>query len=82
MVPWSAFPGVCFSSLSDVHECYHGLQMALVGLDKHLPSWKSPNNWLVRLAIKLATFVIPRAQRPQMRQSSFVQLVQIEKPAT
>ena len=31
-------------------------QMALVGLDKHLLSWKSPYDWLVGLAIELATF--------------------------
>jgi len=34
-------------------ECLGSLQMALVGLDKLLPGWKSPHDWLVRLAIEL-----------------------------
>jgi len=40
MFPWSAFPGACFLSLSDMLECSGDLQMAVVWLDKHLPSWK------------------------------------------
>jgi len=31
------------------------LQMAVVFIDKHPPSWKSPHNWSEGLAIKLAT---------------------------
>jgi len=32
-----------------------GLQMAVVGIDKHPTSWKSPHDWPESLAIKLAT---------------------------
>jgi len=55
MVPWSAFPAACFSSLSDMLESLGGLQMAVVWLDKHPPSYKLPHDWLESLTIKLAT---------------------------
>jgi len=62
-----------------VHECLDGFQMVLVGLDKKLPSWKSPHDWLVRLAIKVAAFCdIYSSIRLQTRPSG---CVQIRKPA-
>jgi len=47
MTHWSAFPRAYFSGLymSDVFECMGGFQMAVVGLDKHPPGWKSPHDW-------------------------------------
>jgi len=51
MVPWSAFPGACFSGLSDVLKCSGGHQMAVVLLDKHPLGWKLPHDWLEIKAI-------------------------------
>jgi len=55
IVSWSAFPGAYLLGLSDMLECLGGLQMALVWLENHPPSWKSPHNRPESLAIKQAT---------------------------
>jgi len=50
-----------------VHECLGGLHMASVGLDSHLPEWKSTHNWLPRLTIELDSLL--GSKRPQTRPS-------------
>ena len=47
----SAFTQASFSSLSDVHECSGGLQMAPSSLDKQTANCDSPHDWLMSLAI-------------------------------
>jgi len=63
MLPWSAFPGACFSGMFDVLECLDGLQMVVVWLDKHPPSWKSPYDWPESFAIKLASIWVQMGLR-------------------
>ena len=49
----SAFTQISFSSLSDVHECSGGLQMASSYLYKKTASCNSPNDWLMSLSMDL-----------------------------
>ena len=51
----SAFTQTSFSSLFDIHECSGGLQMAPSSLDKKTAGCNSPHDWLMSLAIDLAT---------------------------
>jgi len=82
LFPWSAFPGACFLGLPDMLDCSGGLQMAVVWIDKHPPSWKSLHDWPESLAIKLATICdICSSNRPQVRPSSS-QLQHVEKLTT
>jgi len=81
MDPWSAFPGACFSGLSDVLKCSSGLQMAVVWLDKHLP-----------MQLEIATLLARKLGRQigyymwylelKMGPSGSVQLLHMEKPTT
>ena len=50
-----AFPVASFSGLSDIHECSCGLQMATSSLDKQTTGCNLQNNWLMCLAMDLAT---------------------------
>ena len=50
----SAFTQASFSSLSDIHECSGGLQLALSSLDKQTAECDSPHNWLMSVAMDLA----------------------------
>ena len=49
-----AFTQTSFSSLSDVHECSGGLQIAPSSLDKETAGCNSPRDWLMSLAMDLA----------------------------
>jgi len=68
----------------DLQNFLGDLQMTLVGLDKHLPDWKSPHDWKVKSSIELATFVISRAQRYWLISVTYQTSVsaQIHKPQT
>ena len=52
-VEQSAFIQASFSSLSDVHECSGGLQLAPSSLGKQSADCDSPHNWLMSLAMDL-----------------------------
>ena len=54
-VDQSAFTQTSFSSLPDVHECSGGLHMALSSLDKETAGCNSPHEWLMSLAMGLAS---------------------------
>ena len=49
----SAFTQASLSSLSDVHECSGGLQMAPSSLDKQTANCDSPSDWLMSLSMNL-----------------------------
>jgi len=72
------FPGLLLLRLVskaclDMLECLGGLQMAVVWIDKHPPSWKLPHDWPESLVIKLATICdILSSNGPQVRLSSSV----------
>ena len=53
-VEQSAFTQASFSSLSDIHECSGGLQIAPSSLDKQIADCDSPLNWMMNLAMDLA----------------------------
>ena len=53
-VEQTAFTQASLSSLSDIHECLGGLQMAPSSLDKQTVGCNSPHNWLMILAMDLA----------------------------
>ena len=53
-VEQSAFTQASFSSLSDIHECSGGLQMALSSLGKQTADYELPYDWLMSLAMDLA----------------------------
>ena len=52
-VKQSAFTQASFHSLSDVHECSGGLQMAPSLLDKQSAGCNSSHNWLMSLAMDI-----------------------------
>ena len=52
----SAFNEASFTGLSGVHGCSGGLLMASACPARQTDSWQSPQDWLVRLGIDLATF--------------------------
>ena len=54
-VTQAAFAVACFGGLTDVHECSGRLKMARYPLDKQTASCNSPADWLVSLAMDLAT---------------------------
>jgi len=74
------FPRTFLSGLSEVLKCSDGLQVAVVRLDTYPTSCKSPHDWPVSLAIELVTICdIYSSNRPQLRPSGSVQLVQMKK---
>ena len=54
-VTQAAFAVACFWVLSDVHECWGDLLMAPSPVDKQPAGYKSPHDWLLSLAMDLAT---------------------------
>ena len=50
----STFTQAPFSSLSDIHECSGGLQMAPFSINKHIANCDLPHDWLMSLAMDLA----------------------------
>ena len=53
-VEQSAFTQASFSSLSDIHKCSGGLQMASSSLGNHTTDSESPIDWLMSLSMNLA----------------------------
>ena len=51
----AAFAEACFWVLSDIQKWWGGLQMAPSLVDKQPADYKSPHDWLVSLAMDLAT---------------------------
>ena len=54
-VALAAFAVACFWGLSDAHECSGRLQMAPYHLDKQTAGCNSSHDWLMSLAMDLAT---------------------------
>ena len=52
----SAFTEASFTGLSDVHGCSGGLLMASACPARQTDGRESPQNWLVRLGVNVATF--------------------------
>ena len=55
-VQQSTFTKVSFTGLSGIHKCLGGLQMAPTCPARQTASRESPQDWLVRLGIDVATF--------------------------
>ena len=53
----SLFTQFSSSSLSDIHKCSGGIQMAPSTLGKQTANCEAPHSWLISLSMNLACFV-------------------------